>query len=308
MKRVLVIPFMLIMVLCIRAQMIISPYMPYDQEGMTQNNAKLLENRLGAIINDYGCLSAEGGRFILTMNWNVIDKEVIGSGPTVVMYKLEVGLYLGDGMTGNKFASTSFTLKGAGNNEAKAIINAMKGFGAHRSEIGSMIEKGTEQIIAYYEANKRNILTSARTMMSMHNYDEALFTLYQIPMQCSYYKEAQSMINQAYKGQVNTNAAEQLQRARAMWAASPSRENADMVMALVGDIDPSSSSFAGAQALIKEVKGRTTRLDNEDRAEWHRQAAHERSMDRARVQAVRDVCVAYAKSQPRVIYNIRTWW
>ena len=68
---------------------------------------------------------------------------------------------------------------------------------------------------------------------------------------------------------------------------------------------------AGAQALMKEVKGRVKGLDDADRAEEMRQNAHERSMDRARINAVRDIAVAYAKSRPRVIYNtriIRTWW
>ena len=256
-------------------------------------------------------LAEEGGDEKINMNWNVVDKEVLGTAPTKVMYRLEAGMYIGDGMTGNKFASTVIPLKGAGNNEAKAIVNAMRGLNANRPEIEQMIKKGVQQIIAYSESNKREIMTQVKTMMNMHNYDEALFTLYQIPMECSYYQEAQAMLVTAYKGQVNTNAAEQLQRARALWAASPSQENAEAVMALVGDIDPSSSSYAGAQALMKEVKGRVTKLDDQDRAEVYKAMAHERSMDKARLQAVRDVCVAYAKNQPRVVYNtriIRTWW
>ena len=297
-------------VLAVRAQMIVSPYLPEDMEGLTANNIKLLENRLGSIISQNGLLSAEGSRFILTMNWNVLEKEVISSGPTV-MYKLEVGLFLGDGMTGTKYASTTMTLKGAGNDEAKAVLKAMNGINAHKAEIGQLVRQGTDRIIQYYESNKNQILTSVKSMMNQKNYDEALWTLSQIPQEVSYYAEAQSMMVKAYRAQVNNDAAKQLQQARALWAASPSRENAEAVMALVGDIDPSSSSYAGAQALMKEVKGRVKGLDDADRAEMMRQNAHERSMDRARLNAVRDIAVAYAKSRPRVVYNtriIRTWW
>ena len=308
MKRLLVIPFLLLCVLGVRAQMIVSPYMPYDQEGMTVNNARLMENRLAQIINDSGLLSAEGSRFVLTMNWNVVDKEVLGTAPTKVMYRLEAGMYIGDGMTGNKFASTVIPLKGAGNNEAKAIVNAMRGLSANRPEIEQLIKKGVQQILAYYESNKREIMTSVKTMMGMHDYEGAMFTLYQIPMECSYYKEAQGLLVTAYKGMVNTNSAELLQRARALWAASPTLENAEAVMALVGDIDPSSSSYGAAQSFIKEVKSRTTKIDDQERAEIYKELAHERSMDKAHMQAVREICLAYAKNQPKVVYNVNTWW
>ena len=308
MKRLLVIPFLLLCVLGVRAQMIISPYMPYDQEGMTENNARLMENRLSQIINDSGLLSADGSRFVLTMNWNVVDKEVLGTAPTKVMYRLEAGMYIGDGMTGNKFASTVIPLKGAGNNEAKAIVNAMRGISANRPEIEQLIKKGVQQIIAYYESNKREIMTQVKTMMGMHDYEGAMFTLYQIPMECSYYQEAQGMLVKAYKGYVDTSAAELLQRARALWAASPSQENAEAVMALVGDIDPSSSSYGAAQSFMKEVKSRVTKLDDQDRAEVFKEWAHERSMDKAHMQAVREICLAYAKNQPKVVYNVHSWW
>jgi hypothetical protein len=87
-----------------------------------------------------------------------------------------------------------------------------------------------------------------------------------------------------------------LQEARAAWAASPTRENAEDVMALVADIDASSSSYSGAQALIKEVNSRVTRLDNEDRAEETRITEHLLGMDTARNRAARKVATKSAKS------------
>lgn len=311
MKRLFGSLLLLLCVMVAHAQIMVSPYLPENMEGLTANNIKLLENRLSSIISQNGMMSAEGSRFILTMNWNVLEKEVIGSGPTVIMYKLEVGFFLGDGMTGTKYASTTISLKGAGNDEAKAVLNALKGINAYKADIGRLVKQGTSRIIEYYEGNRSQILASTKSLVSQKNYEEALWTLAQIPQEVSYYGEAQSLMAQAYRAQVNTNAAQQLQRARALWSTSPSRENAEAVMALVEDIDTSSTSYAGAQALMKEVKGRVKSLDDADRAEQMRQNAHERNMDRARLNAVRDIAVAYAKSRPRVIYNtriIRTWW
>ena len=311
MNRLIGISLLILSTLSMRAQIMVSPYLPEDMEGLTANNIKLLENRLGSIISQNGMMSAEGSRFVLTMNWNVLEKEVIASGPTVIMYKLEVGFFLGDGMTGTKYSSATLSLKGVGNDEAKAVLNALKGINAYKDDIGRLVKQGTMRIMEYYESNRSQIMSSVKSMITQRSYEEALWTLSQIPQEASYYNEAQGMMSQAYRAQVNTNAAQQLQRARALWSASPSRENAEAVMALVGDIDPSSSSYAGAQTLMNEVKGRVKSLDDADRAEIMRQNAHERSMDRARLNAVRDIAVAYCKSRPRVVYNtriIRTCW
>ncbi len=311
MKRLLGITLFVLNIIGLHAQIIITPYLPDDMEGLTNNNVRLLENHLASIISQNGFMSAEGSRFILTMNWNVLEKEVISSGPTVITYKLEVGFYLGDGMTGTKYASTMLSLKGSGNNEAKAVMNALKGVNSHKAEISYLIKQGTDRIIDYYEKNRKPILDSSKSLISQKNYEEALWTLAQVPQEVSYYGEAQNMMVQAYRALVNTNAAQQLLEARALWSASPTRENAENVMAMISDIDTTSSSYAGAQALMNEVKNRVKSIDDTERAELIRQNAHERSMDRARINAARDIAVAYAKNQPRVIYNtriIRTWW
>lgn len=287
---------LLVSTLAVRAQMFVSPYLPEDMEGLSDNNLSLLENRLAQIINQNGMVSADDTRFILTLNWNILDKEIVGSAPTVIVYQLEVSVAFGDGMTGTKYASTSFTLKGAGNNEAKAILNAMKGINGHKDEISQMLRKGSQRVSEYYESNKKDILNMAKSMISQGQYDACMVELAQVPEGTSYYTEAQAMLAKAYKGYVNQNAAQQLQEARAAWAASPTRENAEDVMALVADIDASSSSYSGAQALIKEVNSRVTRLDNEDRAEETRITEHLLGMDTARNRAARKVATKSAKS------------
>jgi len=305
MKRIVAILVLISSTVIMSAQMMVSPYIPEDMEGVTSNNVKTLENRLATIISQNGMISAAGSRFILTMNWTVLDKEVIASGPTVIMYKLDVTFALGDGMTGTKYSSATIPLKGAGNNEAKAILSALKGISVHNAEIGNLVKQGTKRIIEYYENNHNQIMTSVKSMISQKNYEEALWTLAQIPQEVSYYSEAQGIMTQAYKAQVNTNAAQQLQRARALWAASPSRENADAVMALIEDIDTSSGSYSGAKALMNEVKSRVKSLDDSDRAEEIRRNNHERNMEQARINAVKDIAIAYANSRPKVVYNTK---
>ena len=311
MRKFIATTFALCLCIIANAQFIVSPYMPSSNEGLSANNAGLIKSRLGSIINQNGLISAEGGRFILTMNWHVVDKEIVGSGPTVIMYRLEVALALGDGMTGTKYASTVFTLKGAGNNEAKAVVNALKGMKAHNAEISKMITEGTKRIVAYYEKNRQKILAEARSQMNQGNYADALFTLAQIPMEVSYFSEVQRMMGPCYRKLVNQDAARQLQKAKALWAASPSQENAYAVMAIAGEIDPSSNSYSGAQSLIADVKKRVKFLDDQDRADILREEAYEHELEMAQLQAYRDIAIEEARNQPTEIYNtttISTWW
>lgn len=296
MRKLFILSLLIVCTVALHAQTFVSPYFPEDMEGLSENNRNLLKNRLAQIINQNGMVSADETRFILTMNWNILDKEIVGSAPTVIVYKLEVNVAFGDGMTGNKYASTSFTMKGAGDTEAKAVLNAMKNLSAHKDAISQMLNKGTQQVSAYYESNKKDILGMAKSMISQGQYDACMVELAQVPEGTSYYTEAQAMLAKAYKGYVNQNAAQQLQEARAAWAASPTRENAEDVMALVADIDASSSSYSGAQAFIKEVNSRVTRLDNEDRAEETRITEHLLGMDTARNRAARKVATKSAKS------------
>jgi len=60
MKKLIGLCLVMMCVLTVRAQIIVSPYLPEDMEGLTANNAKLLENRLGTIISQNGMLSADG--------------------------------------------------------------------------------------------------------------------------------------------------------------------------------------------------------------------------------------------------------
>lgn len=320
MKKVFVLLVVCMCALFGRAQMFITPYIP-DGYGMTENNIDLLENRLGSIITQNGMISSEDSRFVLTMNWNVLDKEIIGSAPTVIVYHIEANIALGDGVTGTKYASTTFSMKGAGDNEAKALLNAMKGINGRREDVARVLAVGTQRMMEYFESNRKTILAEVKAMISQGRYDEAVYTLAQIPQEVSYYSEVQSMMGRAYTGYVNQNAAGQLQQARALWAASPSQENAINVMALVVDIDPSSSSYADAQALINDVKNRVTTLDNEDRSEARRIIEHEYGIDTARTQAARNVAVSRARrgstpqkkatKQKTVNYNkkaVKMWW
>ena len=76
--------------------------------------------------NGFGSSTGYTNRFIITPNVSVLNKYVVSGAPTKISLELEVAIFVGDGVTGVKYASTSLNVKGVGLNEAKAYMSAVK--------------------------------------------------------------------------------------------------------------------------------------------------------------------------------------
>lgn len=291
------------------AQIMVTPHIPDDVEGITDNTRNLLANKLGSILSGNGMITVDNPvRFVLVMRWDVLEKQVLPTAPTTVAYDLQVTFIMGDGMLGTKYSSCSIRAKGVGRNEEAAIRNAVSGIGNKADAICDMVEKGHKQIVDYYNKNINNLLTHAQGLIKQQMYDEAVYTLYQIPTECSGYNKAQDMIGKAFQAKIDKESAEALASAEATWASNPTSENADAVAEMLEGVNPLSSSAADAKKLVSSMKTRIQSIDDKMIAEASKAAAHERDMEKARVNAIKDVALAYASHQPAVTYNFRGWW
>ena len=310
MRKALVAALMLLfMASATKAQVMVTPYIPDDVEGVNDNTRNLLMSKMGTILSDNGMIAVENPvRFVLVMRWDVLNKQVLGTAPTTVAYDLNVTFIMGDGMMGTKYSSCSYRAKGVGRNEVQAIRNAFKAINTKSEEIGNMIERGHKEIVRYYEKNSKNILTYVQGLMAQQDYEGAIATLYQIPAECSYYGKAQTLISQVSKKQIDKESAQVLSEAEGAWAADPSPENAQNVVDMLGQVNPLSSSYASAKKLTATIRSRVQGINDDIRAEEKRAAAHERDMEKAKVNAARDIAVEYAKNQKPVVYNLVYWW
>ena len=116
------------------------------------------------------------------------------------------------------------------------------------------------------------------------------------------------MIGKAFQAKIDKESAEALASAEAAWASNPTSENADAVAEMLEGVNPLSSSAADAKKLVSSMKTRIQSIDDKMIAEASKAAAHERDMEKARVNAIKDVALAYASHQPAVTYNFRGWW
>lgn len=294
------------------AQMQLTPVASGTAKGLDQNVSEVIENRLRSIIAANGFTSGTNSRFVLAARFNVLDKQVIPGPPTKIVTVLEVTLAVGDGFSNTCFESRSFEVKGAGNSEQRAILSALKSLKTKNPAISELVATAQQRITDYYEKNGASLIAQAKTLITSQEYAKAIDQLSGIPIECSHYKAAVAAMNEAYQKEIDSRAASILMEAQAAWAADQTDASGDKVVALLSQVDPNSSSYPKAQALIKQVAARIQKLHDEalayDRKMEQMKLQTAADLEKARVKAARDIAVAYAQNQPKVVYKVRHYW
>lgn len=285
----------------------IAPYVSDQIEYLPTGAKSNLQSKLGQIItsNGFGS-SVYNTRFILTPNIEVVSKNVVASAPPRVAVKLDVHLFVGDGISGTKFGSTLISVNGVGSNENKAYIAALKQIKPGNPAIGSLISSAKHQILDFYNSQCDFILREAEMAASQNDFEEALFVLSTIPqinMEC--YEKATNLIRPVYLEKINRECQLYLSEARNTWNASQNYGAALGAIAQLKKIEPSAACFKEAQELSNEIGTRMREIDDR---EWDFEL-REQELEERKIDAVRQVGVAYGKNQPQnMTYNLGGWW
>ena len=164
------------------AQIMLSPCFDSSIGGLTDNNMAIVEGRLRNVISSCGAESGYGGRFVLGCKVAALQREVSG---TKLIQTLEVTFTIGDNVANACFGSTSVECSGIGNTEGQAMTSALKNIKGG-PQLRDLVNEAKFRIIDYYEKNGRGIIMKARTLITTHNWEAALFELTQIPQECSH--------------------------------------------------------------------------------------------------------------------------
>ena len=101
----------------------------YLDRGKTQLPSaaySILQNKMQTIVAKNGIGAVANQRFIMTANCNLLTKDITPTAPPMHAYTVEVTFYIGDGIEGTLFSTTSVTAKGVGETPDKAYIAALK--------------------------------------------------------------------------------------------------------------------------------------------------------------------------------------
>ncbi len=280
-------------------------------DGLNPASQSFLKNKLNQITSKYGMGgSAMNERFIITANAQVVTKDITSTAPPMHAYTLEVTFFIGDGVDGKLFASTSKTLKGVGETETKAYKAALKNIKSSDPVFQSFIEEGKNKIIEFYNSQCDFILKEAEMLVSRNEFDAAIYKLVGIPEVCKEcYDKAMDAVAPIYQKQIDYECTKLLADARNAWNESQDSYSAQKASQFLGQIDPNSKCFSDSQSLTAEIAKRIKELDQR---EWDFKLKEQQDnvdLRKVTINAAKEIGVAYGKNQPKnVTYNYRSWW
>ncbi len=285
---------------CVIPMMVLVPQQVDSLAPMAQSK---LESRLRQIVTQNGM---DGGasfaNFSIVANLTEGSKEVTSGLRPLVTLTCELELYVGNNYTGDKFASTSIVLNGAGRNESKAYTAAFGGISTSNAQILKFLKDAKHKLNEYYETQIPSILSQAKGFSIRREYEEALCLLTSVPTCCSRYGEVEQCMLEIYQQYVDYDCAVKVNKARAIWNASQDKEGAALAGAYLASIDPASSCWDDALALAETIR---TRIG--DDWEFSKELMRDSVMlEKAKIEAIRAIGVAYGENQKAL--TVRENW
>ncbi|MBB2146358.1 hypothetical protein GM921_12730 [Pedobacter sp. LMG 31464] len=286
----------------------LAAYVPEQIEKMPESARSILSNKLNQLISQNGIGgSTLNERFIITANIGVMSKDITGTAPTMMALSLDVTLYVGDGIEGTKFASTTISVKGVGENETKAYISALKNINGNNTSIQAFLESGKARILKYYNTRCDFIISDAQSLAAQGRYEEAFYKLSGIPEASSAcYSKARAAIIPIYKKHIDKMCQVRLMEAKTAWAASQNYEGATKAGDILSQIDPNSSCYQDVKTFVGQI---SKSIKENDTREWNF-IFKQQQADADVLKSAYTAAAAYANAQQpaAVIYNVKGWW
>lgn len=283
-------------------------------EALSDIASSQLTEKLNQIVSQNGFGgSGFDDRFLLAANISVTSKNITATAPAVYALDLDLSLTIGDGLLGTKFYNTVISLKGVGSNETKAYIDAIKQIKPSDNNFKSLLEKGRTKIIDYYKQNCNTLLQEVKSLENQKKYEEAIYKLMAIPnVSTECYSKATTQIELIYKKMSERDCKTKLNEGEAIWSAKPTIEGANEVAAILGKIDAETECYKSAKAMLSKIyQAVSSQMKEVDKREWELRLLKVKSsieIQKESLKNAREIAIAYASNQPKVIYKTLGWW
>ncbi|BDX37229.1 hypothetical protein CYCD_05840 [Tenuifilaceae bacterium CYCD] len=265
---------------------------PDQAEGIPQSARQLIANKMEqiAVQNGLGA-SAANPRFCIVPLVNVLSKEITPTAPPMQALNLDVTFYIVDAASQIIFSQTSIQVKGVGQTEDKAYIQALKNVNVKAGQFKGFVEKGKEKIVEYYNSQCDVVLKGAQALAGQKKYEESLYTLLSVPDVCrECFDKSMDLSIEIYKQYANYKCTEYMAGAKAAWA----NMNVDKAAEYLGKITPDMECYNDAVQLTDQI----TQKQLADGANvWQfkmKQYDDSIEKDKMMIQAGKEVAVAWA--------------
>lgn len=292
-------------------RIVISPFVPKDVGNLSENAQNTLKNKLDRIVSKNGISgSSYENRFVLTAKIVKLSSILVPTSPPSYNYEIEATLIIGDIVEGTIFSSLGVVVTGSGNTESSAEISAIKKIKETDVKYQEFISTGKGKIVEYFNSKCDFYLKEAEGLRSQGNYEAAIATLMSVPTICQEcYTKAVKAVGPIYQAQIDLQCKAELLKARSAWSVNQNSDGAVIAFESLNRIDPNSSCFKDAQLLNDEMAKRIKELDNREWANSLKMQQDQVDLEKSRINAAREIGVAYGRNQPKnITYNYRSWW
>ncbi|MFZ4798735.1 MAG: hypothetical protein ACOYMA_14645 [Bacteroidia bacterium] len=317
MKKIITILILIVVAIISNAQVklddfgriILNTYLP-DNISLPAEAKSLLITKLSQICSNNGMGGSQANpRFIITAVVNIGTKDIIPGPPQMIAQNLDVTLFVGDAIANTIFSNTTLSLKGVGNNESKALIDAFKTINPKNKEIIAFLDEGKTKIISYYNANCDFILKNAKALQNQEKYDEAIYQLSLVPDVCKdCYIKCLDNLAEIYQLKIDTDCKLKINKAKTTWIADQSLSGAKQAGEILNTINPMASCQPEVTALVRAIEDK---LKKDEKEKWlfkMKKYTDKIEMEKIRINAYREAAVEYAKNQPKTITYNNIYW
>jgi len=277
----------------------LSVIMPDNVDGLDASQLSKLETKITQIVSSSG-LAASGynNNFVIYPKFAIYETNVVEGGmQNITVTTCELSLFIKQVDNNILFSSISKQVKVSGNNKQTSITNAISKVPTNDAQFKTFIETGKTKIVQYYESKCQDIITKSESLVKMQNYEEALGLLQTVPEEVSCYSKVQEKSIEAYKAYQNQKCAKQIQEAKTTLAVN----NYNAALEILSQIDPSATCFNESQTLMKNAE---SKIDAEEKKQWDLKMkvyGDNVALEKQRINAVKDIAVAYYKSKPTTV-------
>lgn len=272
---------------------------------LSDDNLSLLTNKVNAITSNFGI----GGenlynpRFVLYIRYNKLKTNTISGNVSGILVKAEINMFIGDAFEKTIFSNVILPITGFGLSEEQAIVEAIRSINPKDEKFKKLIIDGISKINDYFISQCPIIINRAKSLAEIKKYDEAIFTLYNIPESTSScHIEAADLIKKIYVNKINDEGLQNLKKAKLLWSSSQNNSSINQIISLIQDINPSSNSFLEVDKLINEINLKTQSnlfkewLEKQEiRKEQLLKEKYRNDIEKIQIEAARDIAISYAK-------------
>jgi hypothetical protein len=279
----------------------LSVIMPENVDGLDLSQLSKLETKISQIVTNAGIgASGYNNSFVIYPKFSVYETNVVEGGmQNITIVKSELSLFIKQVDNNILFSSISKTLNGSGKNKLAAMTNAISKIDVTDRDFKTFVENGKSKIINYYESKCSDIIAKSEGFSKKQDYEQAIGLLMSVPDEVKCYLKVQQKSIEIYKEYQNQKCKSLIHEVN----LSVANNNFSKAIETLSIIDPSSTCFKEAESIIRKIEGK---IDAEQKRQLDlKMKVYEDgvALEKQRIDAARDIAVAYYKNRPSVQYN-----